>query len=579
MAWLDGEPRRHGLTKAGDLQRASKPAMPTVPKRGGLGMTRTRREGAMVGLCVATLLAGTIGTTMPSPAQAFCGFYVAGADTSLYANASMVVLMREGTNTVLSMQNNYQGPPEDFALVIPVPTVLTEDQVKILPSEVFAHVDALSAPRLVEYWEVDPCDPFDCTGCVDAAASGDPTARERDDEGGVTVEAQFTVGEYEVVILSASDSMGLDTWLRDNDYNIPPGAEPILAPYVAAGTKFFVAKVDPSKVSFENGQAALSPLRFHYDSEDFSLPVRLGLLNSQGIQDLIVNILAQDRYEVANYDNAFIPTNVRVQNEVRDEFGVFYESLFTELLDKQPGAVVTEYSWDASTCDPCPTPPLEPSELATLGADVTRDQGQQQDRFSAGYTLTRLHYRYTQDTLGEDLVFKRADPVVGGRGTPDQQGILEKTEVSPSGFNNFQGRYIILHPWEGDIGCQEPQRGFWGGPQGEGDPMTQGSRNQALSGVAPKATSLPRLLAEPIAELDVEPLLPLDPFEIREGDLPTPGERPASDGAVDAGERSMRSDTGDGCSCRIAAGSRRLSPAALGLLGLLAWHRRRRARR
>jgi hypothetical protein len=35
-----------------------------------------------------------------------------------------VVLMRDGTRTVLSMQNNYQGPPQDFAMVVPVPVVL-----------------------------------------------------------------------------------------------------------------------------------------------------------------------------------------------------------------------------------------------------------------------------------------------------------------------------------------------------------------------------------------------------------------------------------------------------------------------
>ena len=40
-------------------------------------------------------------------ASAFCGFYVGGADKKLFNNATQVVLMREGTRTVLSMQNNY----------------------------------------------------------------------------------------------------------------------------------------------------------------------------------------------------------------------------------------------------------------------------------------------------------------------------------------------------------------------------------------------------------------------------------------------------------------------------------------
>jgi hypothetical protein len=68
----------------------------------------------------------------PRAADAFCGFYVSGADAKLFNNATMVVLMREGTKTVLSMQNNYQGPPEDFAMVVPVPVVLQKENVKTL---------------------------------------------------------------------------------------------------------------------------------------------------------------------------------------------------------------------------------------------------------------------------------------------------------------------------------------------------------------------------------------------------------------------------------------------------------------
>ena len=122
----------------------------------------------------------------------------------------------------------------------------------------------------------------------------------------------------------------------------------MLRPYVESGSKFFVAKVDPKKVNFEDGQAALSPLRFHYDSEEFALPIRLGLANSSGTQDLIVNILApHQRYEVANYQNVTIPTNLDVKDDVRKRFGEFYAALFDRTLEKHPGAVVTEYAWDA----------------------------------------------------------------------------------------------------------------------------------------------------------------------------------------------------------------------------------------
>ncbi|MBK7538306.1 MAG: DUF2330 domain-containing protein [Myxococcales bacterium] len=405
---------------------------------------------------------------MPQPAQAFCGFYVSGSGAEMFNDATQVVLMRMGTRTVLSMQNDYKGPPEAFALVVPVPVVLQEPDVKTLTKDVFGRVEQMGAPRLVEYWEQDPCAPEpDYSRMMPAsptmsAAGGAPGAMA--DGTGVTVEAQFTVGEYQIVILSAKDSTGLDRWLRQEKYQIPAGAEPLLRPYVEAGLKFFVAKVDPQKVKFEDGRVALSPLRFHYDSDEFTLPIRLGLANSGGTQDLIVSILAPgQRYEVANYANATVPTNLDVKDEVRERFGEFYAALFDKTLEKNPGAVVTEYAWQATTCDPCPGPQLGMQDFSTLGADVLAGaKGQAQPYHSSDFVLTRLHARYGKDVTN-DLVFKAAAGIVGGRESHGADGKLE-SGAAPSGMNNFQARYAIRHQWLGPIQCASPKRGRWGGP-------------------------------------------------------------------------------------------------------------------
>jgi hypothetical protein len=474
---------------------------------------------AVLGLCV--------GMAWPTTSHAFCGFYVSGADASLYNNATMVVMMREGTRTVLSMQNNYQGPPEDFAMIVPVPVVLQEENVKTLPREIFARVDKLAAPRLVEYWEQDPCRQL---VAYEALAGNAPMARrmkasaadESDARFGVTIEAEFTVAEYDIVVLSANDSGGLEKWLRKNEYNIPKGAKAVLRPYVEQNTKFFVARVDSTKVKFRDGKAVLSPLRFHYDAPTFTLPVRLGLLNSAGKQDLIVHILGKrQRYEVANYKNASIPTNIRVEDSVRESFGGFYDALFERTTEKNPGAVVTEYAWDATTCDPCPEPPLRPDELALLGGDVIVPA--EQDPYSDipgvvprrsrrpsfqpyGFVLTRLHYRYDKDGLDEDLVFRAAGPIVGGRGMPDQQGELGERRAQASSVNNFQGRYVILHRWEDELTCENPQRGSWGGPPRGPRPRPFAAGNTALEGIATKTLTnqLPRLIQTDIPELDLE---------------------------------------------------------------------------
>ena len=416
-----------------------------------------------------TILAAV--AAVSSSASAFCGFYVAGGGAELFNNATQVVLMREGTRTVLSMQNNYQGPPEDFALVIPVPVVLQKENVKTLPRDLFGRVDKLGAPRLVEYWEVDPCfvEPkYDAMPGVSFGVGGLGLSGTGRGGGGlgVKIEAQFSVGEYDIVVLSAKDALGLETWLKLNKYKIPAGAEPLFRPYIQQGMKFFVAKVDVKKVTFEKGQAQLSPLRFHYDSEKFELPVRLGLINAKEKQDLIVNILARNqRYEVANYPNVTIPTNIDLVPSAKSEFPFFYVSLFDRTLAKHPGAVVTEYAWQASSCDPCPTSPLTEVDFKTLGADVVASKGRVTDQFNPreGYVLTRLHARYDKASLGEDLVFRAAKPIVGGREFLTDGKVLEQGFRADS-LNNFQARYAIRYPWAGEVKCKDPVYGRWGGP-------------------------------------------------------------------------------------------------------------------
>ena len=443
--------------------------------------------------------------TAPGAAHAFCGFYVTGSDQQLLADATQVVLMRKGTRTVLSMQNNYKGPPDAFAMVIPVPVVLHEQDVKTLPPEVFGNVERMGAPRLVEYWEQDPCrrEPVYETRVAAGVPPPAPMAKAaKPADLGVTIEAQFTVGEYQIVILSAKESTGLDTWLRREKYNIPRGAEPLLRPYVESGSKFFVAKVDPRKVKFVDGRATLSPIRFHYDSEQFVLPIRLGIANSSGTQDLIVSILAPgQRYELANYRNVTIPTNLDVKDSVRDHFGAFYAALFDRTLERNPGAIVTEYAWQATTCDPCPGPTLNANDFMTLGADVLEPSQQIAGSpppppaggrprpmppgarrvpmgWGMDFVLTRLHARYGRD-LKDDLVFRAAPPIVGGREFVRDGGKLEEG-AQPSGVNNFQGRYAIRHRWTGPIACERPRRGIWGGPPGGGRNAPQPALNLAF---------------------------------------------------------------------------------------------------
>ena len=69
-----------------------------IPARGRARATSRSavRSLALAGAALAAVAAGAAGAAWPQPAQAFCGFFVSGADAQLYNNASQVALLRNG---------------------------------------------------------------------------------------------------------------------------------------------------------------------------------------------------------------------------------------------------------------------------------------------------------------------------------------------------------------------------------------------------------------------------------------------------------------------------------------------------
>lgn len=362
--------------------------------------------------------------------------------------------------TVISLMNDYQGEPSEFALVVPVPVVLQKGQVHIGDRELFQKIDAYSSPRLVEYYDPDPCEvmrPMAMAGMAlhrMEAANAAPSQAEAKTLG-VTVEAEYTVGEYDIVILSAKESMGLQTWLQLSGYKIPLGADRALEPYIRSDMKFFVAKVNLAEHN-RAGLTYLRPLQFAFESPKFMLPIRLGMINSQGPQDLVVYMLTENgRVETTNYRTVKLPTGVDIPQYVRGEFGDFYKAMFDEQVKRnEMRAVFTEYVWNMGWCDPCAGPPLSRDELKSLGVFWLDEQpggAVPMYRRPGGFMpypqpmggampvmLTRLHVRYSADTFPEDLIFQE---------TQDQE--------------NFQARYVMHRPWDGSPNACEAAKNYF----------------------------------------------------------------------------------------------------------------------
>ena len=141
---------------------------------------------------IATILAAVITIAISSTAQAFCGFYVAKADTGLFNRASQVVLVRDGKRTVITMANDFEGNVEDFAVVVPVPTFIERGQINVGDKAVIDHLDAYTSPRLVEYFDPDPCTVrrrLELSQDMDALPSSKSVMESEARSQGVTIEA------------------------------------------------------------------------------------------------------------------------------------------------------------------------------------------------------------------------------------------------------------------------------------------------------------------------------------------------------------------------------------------------------
>ena len=276
-----------------------------------------------------------------APASAFCGFYVAKADTDLFNESSKVAIVRDGDRTVITMANDYEGDPTEFAMVIPVPTVITKNQVHVSDVSLLDHLDAYTAPRLVEYHDSNPCAPEVMEDEIIVTAGrrqGPVLAMSKNLESaadlGVTIEETFTVGEYDILVLSARESSGLQTWLTTNGYKIPDGADRVLDSYIKQDMKFFVAKVNLEEKAKAGGEM-LRPIAVAFESPKFMLPIRLGTVNSKGSQDLFVYALTRNgRVETTNYRTTKIPTDVNLPEFVEGDFENVYPAMFAKAIDQ-----------------------------------------------------------------------------------------------------------------------------------------------------------------------------------------------------------------------------------------------------
>jgi hypothetical protein len=317
---------------------------------------------------------------------------------------------------------------------VPVPTFIAKNQIGVVNTATIDHLDAYTAPRLVQYYDPDPCTPppsaYDMRLAMAPTSMAVPAPQPRA-YAGVKIEAQYDIAEYDVSILSAEQGNGLINYLNDNGYQIPAGAGPVIGSYIKQKMHFFIAKVNVKRLR-ETGRAYLRPLQVRYKTAKFMLPLRLGTVNANGPQDLLVYaVTRRGRIEASNYRTVKVPSDIDVPLFVENDFPNFYKAAFERAVARQDGhGVFVEYAWNLNWCDPCAAKPMSQEELSELGARWLAGGPAEGRQFlpsgDADAFVTRLHVRYDAKSFPEDLNF-----------------------VETADRENFQARYVMHHPFVG----------------------------------------------------------------------------------------------------------------------------------
>jgi hypothetical protein len=329
------------------------------------------------------------------------------------------------------MVADYRGNPREFAAVIAVPTILTREQIKTADAKLVEHIDAATAPRFMIRRDLDPCFVPPKSVADSRVARGQvaiPSAAAAPRPAAVVVEARYVVGDYDVAVLSASESDALLKWLASEGYQVPSAAESVLAAYIEEGLKFFVAKV-ALKDGSSDGYKRLSPLQISYRSPKMWLPLRLSTVVAEGPQDMFVFALTEGTHiEAANMPTHVIDTARELPPFVGHQFEAFYEAAIAHAHQEAKGAiaivearqsfqngVAASRRWN-----------LSPDDLAALGIDPRRGAGP--------LTLTRLHVRYDR-SFTNDLVFERR-----------------------SNMASFLSNFRVHEPFQGEATCPQASR-------------------------------------------------------------------------------------------------------------------------
>jgi len=255
--------------------------------------------------CVPCLLA------LLMPASADGGlFFLSVADPGRSSDQRAIVIVAGGRETLI-VETRVENAQSGFAWVLPTPGVVEAGTVTEVDPAVFQQLDERTAPTIEIYTGGGGGNFVGPPGCGCAASAGDGAAGGggTDTVNPVTVWETVRVGAYDLTTLSATESAALTTWLTENGYSLPTGADAVLADYVAKGFAFTAIRV--AELPEDRSAVSLNPLALTFPAEEPVFPLRISSLSAAQDADteVLLFVMAEQRMETAPYPTVQLDTS------------------------------------------------------------------------------------------------------------------------------------------------------------------------------------------------------------------------------------------------------------------------------
>lgn len=251
---------------------------------------RIRNFCSLATSCLVAAAAGLATVLAPGVAVACGCFAQFNPAVPVVQGGERIIFIERGGGTEMHVGVTYQGDPEEFGWLIPVPQV---PDVRLGSERFFDALGAATQPR-VQLNPTDFCGGGLTLGCADSESG---VVAHRGDTPNDPVISREQVGPFDTVVLDASDRVALQTWLTDNDFFVDEDpSRPILDDYVGPGLSFLALRLAPGA---EVGD--IQPLVLTFEGEVMTIPLKLTRVGSVPDMPITVWVLGSRRAVPLNY--------------------------------------------------------------------------------------------------------------------------------------------------------------------------------------------------------------------------------------------------------------------------------------